>query len=43
MIIYGVEFPWELVICLQDVLYIDFGDVNEAMFHDIESPFERIF
>jgi hypothetical protein len=25
------------------VLKCDFGDVDEAMFHDVKRPFERIF
>jgi hypothetical protein len=25
------------------VLKFDIGDVDEAMFHDVERPFERIF
>jgi hypothetical protein len=37
------EWPIKFIICRQDVLRCDFGDVDEAMFHDDERPFERIF
>jgi hypothetical protein len=33
----------ENIICLLNVLKCDFGDVDEAMFHDVERSFERIF
>jgi hypothetical protein len=40
---YVSEWPRELIICLLYVLKCDIGDVDEAMFHDVERPFERIF
>jgi hypothetical protein len=33
----------EIIICLLNVLKCDFGDVDEAMFYDVEMPFEGIF
>jgi hypothetical protein len=32
----------ELIICRLNVLNCDFVDVDEAMFHDVERPLERI-
>jgi hypothetical protein len=37
------EWPWEIIICLANVLKCDFGDVVEAMFHDVEKTFDCIF
>jgi hypothetical protein len=37
------EWAWELIIYLLDVYKCDFGDVDEAMFHEVENAFERIF
>jgi hypothetical protein len=31
------------MICLPNVLKCNFGDVDEAMFHDVERPYEHIF
>jgi hypothetical protein len=31
------------MICLLNVLKCNFGEVDEAMFHDVERSFERIF
>jgi hypothetical protein len=28
------EWPWELIICSLNVLKCNFGDVDEAVFHD---------
>jgi hypothetical protein len=33
----------ELIMYLLNVLKCYFGDVDEAIFHDVERPFERIF
>jgi hypothetical protein len=37
------ECPWELIIYLLNVLKCDFGNDDEAMFHDVERPFEGFF
>jgi hypothetical protein len=37
------EWPWELIICLLNFLKCDFGDFVEAIFHDVDRPFESIF
>jgi hypothetical protein len=37
------EWPWELIICLLNVLKCNFVDVDEAVFHDDEGPIERNF
>jgi hypothetical protein len=34
---------WQLIICLLNVLNINFPDFDEAMFHDFERSFEHIF
>jgi hypothetical protein len=36
------EWPGELIICLLNVLKSNFVDVDEAMFHDVVNPLERI-
>jgi hypothetical protein len=35
--------PWELIICLLNVLKINFGDVDVAIFHHVKKQFEWIF
>jgi hypothetical protein len=40
---YVGEWPWELIICILDVLKNDFGEVDEAMFECVEKPYEHIF
>jgi hypothetical protein len=37
------EWAWDLIICLLNDLKVDLGDVDEAMFHDVDRPFEYIF
>jgi hypothetical protein len=37
------EWPCELIISLLNVLKCDFVDVDEAIFHDDDKPFELIF
>jgi hypothetical protein len=37
------EWPYELIICLENDLKCDFGDADEALFHDVEKTFDRIF
>jgi hypothetical protein len=37
------DWPWKLIIFFLKDLKWDLGDVDEAMFHDVERPFERIF
>jgi hypothetical protein len=37
------ECPCELILCLLVVLQNDFGDVDEAMFHDVIITLELIF
>jgi hypothetical protein len=37
------EWPWELIICLQDVLRNDFCEVDEVMFRGVEGLFGLIF
>jgi hypothetical protein len=37
------ECVWEFIICLLFVLQNNFCEVDEAMFHDVEMPFEYIF
>jgi hypothetical protein len=37
------EWPWEIIICLLDVLKNDFGEVDEAMFQGVERPCVLIF
>jgi hypothetical protein len=37
------EWSTELIICLLNILKCDFFDVDEAIFLDVERPFERIF
>jgi hypothetical protein len=37
------EWPWDLIICLLNVLKYDLGDVDEEIFHDVERPLQRIF
>jgi hypothetical protein len=34
------EWPWELIICLLDVLKNDFAKFDEAMFPGVERPCE---
>jgi hypothetical protein len=36
------QWPYQLTICLL-LLKINFADFDEAMFHDVERAFERIF
>jgi hypothetical protein len=38
-----LEWHWEHIICLLNVLKYDCGDFEEAMFHDVVRPFESIF
>jgi hypothetical protein len=40
--IYESEWSWELIICLLNVLKINFADFDEEKFHDVQRPFERI-
>jgi hypothetical protein len=37
------EWAWELIICLLNVVKCDLGEVAEAIFYDVERPFEPIF
>jgi hypothetical protein len=37
------ELPWELIICLLDVLKNDFGEDDEALFQAVELSRELIF
>jgi hypothetical protein len=37
------EWARKLIICFLNVLKCDIGEVDEAIFHDVEKPFERIF
>jgi hypothetical protein len=37
------KWPWEIKICLLEVLKGDFGDVDEEMFQGVERPCELIF
>jgi hypothetical protein len=37
------RWPWELIICFQNLLKKYFGEVNEAMFQGVEVPCEFIF
>jgi hypothetical protein len=41
--LYVGGWAWEFIICLLYVLQNNFGEVDEAMFHDVEMPFEYIF
>jgi hypothetical protein len=34
---------WETIFYLLNALKFVFGDVDKAMFHDVERPFEGIF
>jgi hypothetical protein len=36
------EWSWELIICLLKVFKCEYRDVNKAMFHNVERPFERV-
>jgi hypothetical protein len=36
------EWPWELILCILDVLKFDFGEVDETMSKFAERPFENI-
>jgi hypothetical protein len=37
------EWPWQLIICLLDVLKCNNGEVDEAMFEGVERQCEEIF
>jgi hypothetical protein len=37
------EWPWEHIICLQDVLKKYFGEVDEVIFQGVERQCELIF
>jgi hypothetical protein len=41
--LYVVEWPWELIIYLLNVLKNDFGEVDEPMIQGVQKPFENIF
>jgi hypothetical protein len=42
-VIFRVEkWPWDLIINIFNVLKCNFADVDEALFNDVEMPFERI-